>query len=468
MKPDTLQPHPLRLRPLAACLAVALAAGAAPGSARFAGAISSLDRPHGPISVVVTNCDDSGPGSLRAAFFNALDGGTIDLGQLSCSTISLTSGALVDQPTAGYVTLQGPYGRILTIDGNHSGRVIAHHGSRLALRDLSIVNGSFHSSAGGGCIYSSEDVVLVDATVSGCSVSTSGVTPALGGGIRALGVVFVLASRVLDNRAEAAAADSAGGGIHARYLITDNGSTISGNVVAGDGSHLARGGGGFGSEGARVGYSTISGNSAGSGGGLFVSDASFYNSSINDSTISGNHADGAGGGIHTQFNIRTSNSTIVFNSATFDFGAGLYIADGNANLQSTIIAGNTSGDGLNASDVGGHAGAVISGDDNLVIASTLPLPPGTIDEPPLLGPLQDNGGKTLTHALLPGSPAIDAGNNQSGFQTDQRSYDCGTTLERAPSGCVNFERVIGPSADIGAFEFGAPDVIFDDGFDPVS
>ena len=75
----------------------------------------------------------------------------------------------------------------------------------------------------------------------------------------------------------------------------------------------------------------------------------------------------------------------------------------------------------------------------------------------MLGPLQDNGGDSMTHALLVGSPAIDHGNNSSGSNYDQRLIVPGTSQF--------YERVVGPSADIGAFEFGAPDRVFADGFE---
>ena len=77
----------------------------------------------------------------------------------------------------------------------------------------------------------------------------------------------------------------------------------------------------------------------------------------------------------------------------------------------------------------------------------------------MLGPLQDNGGQVWTHALLPGSPAIDAGDNPRSLWTDARQYAC------SDSGCVQYERTLGAGTDIGAFELGGPDRIFDDGFD---
>ena len=79
------------------------------------------------------------------------------------------------------------------------------------------------------------------------------------------------------------------------------------------------------------------------------------------------------------------------------------------------------------------------------------VPPDTLDADPLLAPLADNGGPTLTHALLAGSPAIDTGDNFFGLPTDQRGSP----------------RVSGVATDIGAFELQQPqgDAIFTDGFD---
>ena len=75
---------------------------------------------------------------------------------------------------------------------------------------------------------------------------------------------------------------------------------------------------------------------------------------------------------------------------------------------------------------------------------------GSIGSPidPLIGPLQINGGPTPTHALLPGSPAIDQGNS-FGVHTDQRGYHRPynyTAIANAPGG---------DGSDIGAFEMGA-------------
>ena len=94
---------------------------------------------------------------------------------------------------------------------------------------------------------------------------------------------------------------------------------------------------------------------------------------------------------------------------------------------------------------------LLTGANDLIIAADGPLPPDTLRVDPLLAPLADNGGPTLTHALSAGSPAIDTGNDAAGFDFDQRG-----------SGYV---RVSGIAADIGAYETQPPDIIFADGFE---
>lgn len=457
MNPPAYPSLPQRLR-LAAAVSLVFAA---------AGATSSIEaavaRPGGQVHLV-ENCNDSGAGSLRAAYGSALDGEAVDLSQLTCSTITLTGGPIVSAPATGYVTLQGPYESELTVDGNHADRVIVHNGTRVAVHNLRIVGGVTHSANGGGCIYSTGDVALLYSTVSDCETSTSGITKAIGGGVRALRAVVLRRSRVSGNHVIADSADAEGGGLHALYLITAFQSTISNNIASTDAGHFARGGGVFAAEYLRIDATTLSGNSASHGAAAYIgSSTQFVTPNLVNATISGNQASGAGGGLFAADGIELYNSTVTGNTAVFDFGAGVYIAGGDAELHSTIVANNSSGDGLNAADIGGHAGAVISGAHNLVVASTLALPADTIASEPMLAALADNGGGVLTHALLPGSPAIDAGANPRGEHTDERASVC------PPAGqCAPAERTLGAATDIGAFESGAPDRIFDDGFDPES
>lgn len=135
---------------------------------------------------------------------------------------------------------------------------------------------------------------------------------------------------------------------------------------------------------------------------------------------------------------------------------GVLDAGGVLDMQSSIIASNVIGASATfAADLDADDALAVSGANNLVIdASGIVLPADTIDADPTLGALEDNGGPTRTMVLLPGSPAIDTGNNSAGFEFDQRGD--------------GFPRVNGAAADIGAFETdgGAPDdVIFTDGFD---
>lgn len=410
-------------------------------------------------TVVVQNCNDSGPGSLREAYFDAIDGDVIDLTQLACSTITLTNGALTDSPLTANVTLNGPGKNTLTISGSHASRVLRHNGSGyLTLNSLTVANGSYSGSYGGGCVYSYGDVWIQATIVTACSISSSGAATAYGGAIHARDKVTLVASMVSNSSAHAASAASAGGGIWANELLTSE-STISGNSVSGDSSHPARGGGIFVARDAFIRYSTISGNQADSGAGAFFIGAAAYPMQIIDSTISGNHASGAGGGVYSKYHpLRVLNSTIAQNTAAFQFGAGLYTAS-TTELESTIVANNGSQDGLHESDIGGPSATMLTGANNLIISSTLTVPADTIAAEPMLGPLQDNGGLTQTQALLPGSPAIDHGNSNliTGVQYDQRVFD--------PQTGQVYERVVGASADIGAFEFGAPDRVFSDGFD---
>jgi hypothetical protein len=119
-------------------------------------------------------------------------------------------------------------------------------------------------------------------------------------------------------------------------------------------------------------------------------------------------------------------------------------------LESTIVANNT---GFNVPDDFDVYGPVVTtGANNLVIASSAPLPPDTIPDDPMLGTLGDNGGPTMTIPLNAGSPAIETGNNVANLTTDQRG--------------LGYPRVGGALPDIGAFEVEGNDDIFANGFDP--
>lgn len=181
--------------------------------------------------------------------------------------------------------------------------------------------------------------------------------------------------------------------------------------------------------------STLTANRASDGGGGIWNVGGTLQ--VSNTTISGNYTgDGSGGGIFNyEGTVVLKNATVFANRAEFD-GAGIFTwGDGRIEVVNTIVAGNTTGEG--SADC---AGNIVSLGHNIIGSATgceyrnangdlVGANNSLVD--PHLGPLQDNGGHTLTHALLPGSPAIDRGNNESCPATDQRgvSRPQGTTCD---------------------------------------
>lgn len=202
---------------------------------------------------------------------------------------------------------------------------------------------------------------------------------------------------------------------------------------------------------------TVDGNRAGiSGGGIYNGGASV--TSMTNSTISGNSVtNGSGGGIFngaTVLNvggtINLLNCTIASNSAASGFGGGITNQIGTVNARNTIIAGNTAQSTASGPDFAGTLASTSSNYDlfgnngGLLFSGGIPF--GCVfNVNPLLGPLQDNGGSTPTHALLAGSRAIDAGRS-IGLVTDQRGAPRPVDDPAMPNANP------GDGSDIGAFE----------------
>ena len=136
---------------------------------------------------------------------------------------------------------------------------------------------------------------------------------------------------------------------------------------------------------------------------------------------------GGGGGIHNSGELTLTNSTVSGNSAPN--GAGI-ASFGTAQLTNTIVANNPAGSDCRGPSVT-SLGHNLDSDGTCGLNAAGDLP----NTDPLLGPLQDNSGPTFTHALLPGSPAIDASDDTSAPATDQRGVP----------------RSQGPQSDIGAY-----------------
>ncbi|HMH44949.1 MAG TPA: choice-of-anchor Q domain-containing protein, partial [Pyrinomonadaceae bacterium] len=164
---------------------------------------------------------------------------------------------------------------------------------------------------------------------------------------------------------------------------------------------------------------------------------------VSNSTLSGNSATGNGGAVANAADVpdlarlTITNSTISDNSATAD-GGGIY-NQGNAQFQigSTVLNAGSSGENIFNGGQATSLGYNLSSDDG---AGILTGTGDQINTDPMLGPLQDNGGPTFTHELLPGSPAIDAGDPSF---APPPSFD-----QRGPG----FNRVSGSGIDIGSFE----------------
>jgi hypothetical protein len=441
-------------------------------------AADSRDITAAPPPIVVENCEDDGAGSLRAAIATAPDGATIDLTLLGCSVISLTTGHIAIAQSD--LRLIGPGAAALSIDAGTASSVLRHAGTgTLAIDGLTIAQGSYGSTDApkGGCIYSAGSVELTNVAVSACTlegldgsssalggaiytrgdlelansvVSSSkahGTVPGsggFGGGLYVAGDLVAFDSTVRDNQAYGAPiSNSAGGGVFVVGTASLTRTTVSYNGAFGAGGVYTLGN-------VTVDSSTISENSASSAAGMraaYVDDGT--TATIVNSTIAANHSFGSVGGLNLLVAATISNSTIAFNDANNGL-SGLLMSGPTLELESTIIADNTrAGDAPD--DFAGFGSPVITGQDNLVVASTDPMPPGTITSDPMLGDLGDYGGPTKTIALLDASPAIDAGNDIAGLDRDQRG----------------FARVGGARADIGAFERQV-DTIFSDGFDPAS
>jgi hypothetical protein len=479
-----------RLTPLMSCIALALC---------LTDANARIPRMSPRSNVlVVTNCGDSGAGSLRDDLDIAQEGDSISIQQCSRITLNTPVGTLLP------VSIYGSGAHENVIDGGGVTTILVGN-APIYLAGLTLENGAGQSPYG-GCVTTSSELTLFDVVVSSChlesqsgfsfteggglsvgndltlinSVITGNVVSASegvarGGGVFVGGTLNSTNSVISDNSVAAAANEAFGGAAYVDHTAYLNDTTIARNQIYGAAGSLgggvlsvgvlfleqstitsnsAYGGYGLGGAGgafvfdrAQIVGSTVDNNTADRAGGLILTSVNHSLSTVFNSTISGNRAMSQSiGGIQSYSPLTVANSTIAFNTEAVSEGAGISCGT-YLELDSSIISNNSGG--ATPMDIG--AVGTVTGSNNLVMQPGVTvLPPDTIHDDPRLMPLADNGGPTQTHAIVGNSPAIDAGSNVFNLKTDQRQQ--------------GFSRVIGVAADIGAFEFDA-DTLLVSGFD---
>jgi hypothetical protein len=264
-------------------------------------------RHHGPLAVVA-NCDDAGPGSLRRTIALAAEGAVVDLTQLPCSTITLSSGAIeVGQRD---LSLLGPGPDALAIDAAGLARVFELTGEHAA--DSGIVIEGIAMSGGvaewaGGCVIATGNLTLRTARVRDCLAEGAGpAAAALGGGVVAGGKLALIDSTITGNVAKADGA-AHGGGVASLSEFYGHSSVVENNRAWSD-SGVAAGGGVATIRITAFGL-TVTGNRAHArhgpalGGGVFAEGREELPSGersveLHDSRVEGNRAQGGDGPAH--------------------------------------------------------------------------------------------------------------------------------------------------------------------------
>ncbi|GAB4217635.1 MAG: hypothetical protein OHK0012_22750 [Synechococcales cyanobacterium] len=428
--------------------------------------------------------------------------GTISFANSLTGTITLTN---APPQIIQNVVIDGPGATQLAVSGDNQFRVVEIADTNnpvVTIENLTLTEGLATDSNGGALFSASTGLLTINSATISNSTATGSLPNGLGGGIRAANVT-VTHSTLSGNSAGAlgggivaptvAVSDSILSGNSANYggaiyapTVTVSDSTLS------DNSAVALGGGIYAATTVTVSDSILSSNSAGLRGGGIIAD----NATVSDSTLSGNSAGGSGGGIRAD-NVTVSNSTLTENRAGF-FGGGLYainmatvsnstlsgnsagnsaggiliynaatvsnttiilnranygggirnFGSGSVVVNNTIVAGNTNTAGTTPNDI---SGTLTSGSNNLIgtggsggltngVNGNIV---GVADITTVLdSTLADNGGPTLTHALVTDSPALEAGDPAICAADPVNNLDQrGVTRPQTGTNC-----------DIGAFE----------------
>ena len=303
-----------------------------------------------------------------------------------------------------------------------SGGGVFNDGGMLAII-ASTIEGNTANRAGGGVETAGGNVEITDTDING---NDAGTAPGNGGGVHIGGaaVVNVTTSRFDGNTAvEGAGLWNSGSG-KAVVLGT---SFMNGSATRGGGVYQSGTAGRM-----DVRQSLLASNSASTrGGGMFVEGGEV---TVSNTTLSGNTANEGAGVAQVAGRIQVSSATVALNQAATR-GGGARILGGTFAVGNTIFFSNAAPQGATC------FGSIVSRDYILFDTRTgCTVASGTtrnsIQASAMLEPLADNGGPTMTHASMPGSPAID--NGQAPEAVDQRGF----TRDQGQD-------------DIGAYEFGA-------------
>jgi hypothetical protein len=332
--------------------------------------------------------------SIRQALAISSPGDAIMI-PASTNHYTLTPGSelTVDKP----VTIAGAGESTTVIDAGGASRVMTVStpaGTSTSISGLTLTGGSVTGSGlargGGGLLLQSGALALDAVSVSGNSVT---INPANGGngggGILDLGGTLTLSgTSVVGNSlsvSDPTSGTDGGGGI---YVTGGAALTVSASTVAENRASISAG--------------------AGSNGGAGIYDAAGSSTYVNDTfsanslRVSAGASNGGGALFHEGGPGTISDATIAQNSANAA-GGGIFAGAGAYTLKNTIVAQNGTGCA--------GPGSIVSAGFNLEGSNTcnMTMPGDLRNTNPRLGPLQNNGGATLTHALTPASPAIDAG-----------------------------------------------------------
>jgi hypothetical protein len=423
-----------------------------------------------PSTFTVMNLKDTGAGSLRRAIIQANATPAADIINFAPGLKGQITLAIGELRVTRNLTIVGPTATRVAVSGNNASRVFnVAAGVKAAISNLTITNGN--ATEGGGGILNNGNLtlrnMLMTENVAGIIGGDTG-----GGAVLSTGAsaqLVITNSRLINNSSD-------DGGAVRTGISTST--FIKATVINNNRGGNSRAGAGLLNDGSMVIVNSTVVNNVGRGaiyfgGGIFNFGSLF----ILGSTIANNLSEDRGGGILSLGTLTIVNSTIA-NNIALSGGGGISVSSGNLTIANSTVTGNVDAGG-SAFEAGGisfaGSGAVIlnntvvaenfatggeppdirgsaSGSGNFIGIGTADLT-GIVDGTnsnhvgtvaarldPKLGPLDNNGGTTLTRAPRLGSPLINAGVNAA--------VPAGTTLDQR-----GFRRIRFGVVDIGSVEF---------------